>query len=368
MKDAYTFDRDAEGLDARYEHHREAYDRIFDRCGLEWYRVESDVGMMGGIGAHEYMAPCAAGENDVALAPGYAANVEIATRRARSRSSCPAGARRARGGRDARPDDRSTRSRGALGVPEGALLKAFPVIVERPRARARAACAATTASTRSSSRNALGAAFRPAREDEFAERIGPAGYIGPVGADVPILLDDAVGAGRATSPAPTATDAHLRGVEPGRDFPFERADVRRVEAGRPRRRAPDPDRAGDRGRQHLQARHALLGAARRDLPRRERHRAADLDGLLRHRPGAHRRRRGRAVRRRAGHLLAARARAVRRPARRARQAGHATSARSPSGSTTSCARPGLRRRSTTTATPGRARSSPTPSCSAARCG
>ena len=57
MKDAYTFDRDREGLDAHYERYREAYDKIFDRIGLEWYRVESDVGMMGGVGAHEYMAP-----------------------------------------------------------------------------------------------------------------------------------------------------------------------------------------------------------------------------------------------------------------------------------------------------------------------
>src|SRR5262249_55604216 len=79
MKDSYTFDRDLEGLDAQYNLHIEAYDRIFDRAGLEWYRVESDVGMMGGLGAHEYMAPCAAGENDVALAPGYAANVEVAS-------------------------------------------------------------------------------------------------------------------------------------------------------------------------------------------------------------------------------------------------------------------------------------------------
>src|SRR5579884_3173259 len=45
MKDAYTFDRDREGLEARYELHVAAYDRIFDRCGLRWYRVESDVGM-----------------------------------------------------------------------------------------------------------------------------------------------------------------------------------------------------------------------------------------------------------------------------------------------------------------------------------
>ena len=79
MKDSYSFDRDPRGLDASYEKHAGAYDRIFDRCGLEWYRVEADVGMMGGIGADEYMAPCAAGENDVVLAPGYAANIEVAS-------------------------------------------------------------------------------------------------------------------------------------------------------------------------------------------------------------------------------------------------------------------------------------------------
>src|SRR6476661_5691326 len=70
MKDAYTFDRDREGLDAGYAKYRGAYDKVMDRCGIEWYRVESDVGAMGGHGAHEYMAPSPAGENDVALAPG----------------------------------------------------------------------------------------------------------------------------------------------------------------------------------------------------------------------------------------------------------------------------------------------------------
>src|SRR5215212_4443431 len=80
MKDSYTFDRDAEGLQHGYDLHIHAYDRICDRCGLEWYRVESDVWMMGGLGAHEYMAPCPAGENDVARSDaGYAANVEIAS-------------------------------------------------------------------------------------------------------------------------------------------------------------------------------------------------------------------------------------------------------------------------------------------------
>src|SRR5947209_14661827 len=74
MKDSYTFDRDREGHDAAYDKHVVAYDRMMDRCGLERYRVESDVGMMGGHGADEYMAPSPAGEHDGAVAPGFVAN------------------------------------------------------------------------------------------------------------------------------------------------------------------------------------------------------------------------------------------------------------------------------------------------------
>jgi prolyl-tRNA synthetase len=78
MKDSYSFDRDQAGLEERYALHVGAYDRIMQRTGLRFYRVESDVGMMGGLGAHEYMAPCPAGEDEVVLGDGYAANVEVA--------------------------------------------------------------------------------------------------------------------------------------------------------------------------------------------------------------------------------------------------------------------------------------------------
>jgi len=78
MKDAYTFDRDAAGLAVSYDKQVGAYDRIMERTGLRFYRVEGDVGMMGGSGAHEYMAPCAAGEDEVVLTEsGYAANAEV---------------------------------------------------------------------------------------------------------------------------------------------------------------------------------------------------------------------------------------------------------------------------------------------------
>jgi prolyl-tRNA synthetase len=227
MKDSYTFDRDAEGLDVGYEKHVGAYDRILDRCGLEWYRVEADVGMMGGLGAHEYMAPCAAGENEVALADGYAANLEIASAEPQP-VELPAAA-------DA-PESVDTPGlttvdevAGALGVPAGALLKAFPVMVEG-RGMVMALVRGDHRVNEVKLRNALGAAFRPAQADEVADSIGPGGFIGPVGAEVPILLDAGVGPGGYVTGSNQA-DAHLRGVEPGRDFPFERADLRRVEAG-----------------------------------------------------------------------------------------------------------------------------------------
>jgi len=78
MKDSYSFDRDQAGMEQNYALHVGAYDRIMARTGLRFYRVEGDVGMMGGVGAHEYMAPCAAGEDEILLGLGYAANVEFA--------------------------------------------------------------------------------------------------------------------------------------------------------------------------------------------------------------------------------------------------------------------------------------------------
>jgi len=224
MKDAYTFDRDAEGLNTAYDKHVAAYDRIFDRTGLEWYRVEGDVGMMGGLGAHEYMAPCAAGENEVALASGYAANLEVASadpQPVELPPELPA------------PEEVSTPGMTTvdsvareLGVPAGALLKAFPIIIDDGTF--------TVVMVRGDHRvnelklrAALQRDFRPARPEEVAERLGPPGFIGPVGTDAPILLDRGVlPVGYVTGA--NRTDAHLRGVQPGRDFAFKTVDVRTV--------------------------------------------------------------------------------------------------------------------------------------------
>jgi prolyl-tRNA synthetase len=228
MKDSYTFDRDPEGLQAGYDAHVGAYDRIFDRCGLRWYRVESDVGMMGGTAAHEYMAPCAAGENDVALAPGYAANVEIASAEPAPVLQPPP--------LDA-PEEVVTPGlvtvadvAARLGVPAGALLKAYPVVTDG-HGMTMVVVRGDHRVNDIKLRRALGEGFRPAHEGEIAERIGPPGFIGPVGADVRVLLDDAVAGQGGYVAGANEPDRHLRGVEPGRDFPFTRADVRTVVAG-----------------------------------------------------------------------------------------------------------------------------------------
>jgi prolyl-tRNA synthetase len=80
MKDSYSLDKDADGLDQQYRAHYQAYFNIFHRCGLPVIAVKSDVGMMGGSLAHEFMYLTPVGEDTLLLckACGYAANRQIA--------------------------------------------------------------------------------------------------------------------------------------------------------------------------------------------------------------------------------------------------------------------------------------------------
>lgn len=228
MKDSYSFDRDFDGLDESYGLHIHAYDRIFERSGLEWYRVESDVGMMGGTGAHEYMAPCAAGENEVALAEGYAANVEIASAQAQEVD-----------GRESLDAPQSVDTPGAttidqvagsLGVATGGLMKAMPVIVDG-RGPVLVLVRGDHQLNEIKLQNTLGAPARAAEEGEVRELFGThPGFIGPVGAKVPVVADEALRGGGFVAGA-NEPDKHLRGVEAGRDFQAEWGDVRTVVAG-----------------------------------------------------------------------------------------------------------------------------------------
>ena len=227
MKDSYSLDRDAEGLAASYELHRRAYARVLDRCELRWYEVQSDVGMMGGTDAHEYMAPCAAGEDEVALAPGYAANLEVAAAEAQPVELPPA----LDEPREAPTPGLTTVDAvsGALGVAPGAALKALPVIVEE-RGMVLALVRGDHRLNETKLRNALGAGFRQATPEEIEAELGPPGFIGPVAARVPVIKDLAI-QGSGYFAGANKPDTHLIGVEPGRDFEFTELDFRTVEAG-----------------------------------------------------------------------------------------------------------------------------------------
>jgi len=221
MKDAYSFDRDQAGLDASYELQRAAYHRIFERCGLRFYECEADVGMMGGSGAHEFMAPCAAGENDVALAPGYAANVEVAT--AEPQAVPPL--------RDDLSGELHTPGHAtvdavarALDVHPGNLLKAFPVVTEG-RGLVMVLLRGDHRVNEIKLGTQLGEAFRPATAEELGGAGMVPGFLGP-GAAVLTLHDAAVTPGRYVAGSGRPDHHVVVDVTAG-----ERIDVRTVEAG-----------------------------------------------------------------------------------------------------------------------------------------
>src|SRR5881296_4341740 len=227
MKDSYTLDPDVAALDRSYAAHEAAYRKIFDRCGLTYRVVQSDTGMMGGLGAHEFMAPAAAGEDEIAICGGcgYAANVEVARgvpvppafpAWAREEVATPGARTIAEVARLLSIDPRLTIKSLLYIGPTGpvlVLVRGDQTLHERKLGRA------------------LGGEVRPAHPDEVRQHLGaPAGSVGPVGARVPVLADEhlkdgvyVVGANR--------DGFHLRGVSAGRDFDCRFADLHAVTAG-----------------------------------------------------------------------------------------------------------------------------------------
>src|SRR5438067_416901 len=80
MKDAYSFDRDEDGVRRSFEASREAYKKIFERCGVETYDVQAESGIMGGKFSVDFLAPSGSGENTLVLCENgdYAADIEVA--------------------------------------------------------------------------------------------------------------------------------------------------------------------------------------------------------------------------------------------------------------------------------------------------
>src|SRR6267142_1696380 len=229
MKDSYTLDPDVAALDRSYAAHEAAYRKIFERCGLRFHMVESDTGMMGGLGAHEFQAPCAAGEDEIALCAGcgYAANVEIA-RGVPARPAFPAGGRE----EVATPGVRTIADVSAfLKIDPRLTLKSLLYVGKRSGPVLVLLRGDHALHERKLARALDGDELRPAHPEEIRQHLGaPAGSVGPLGARVPILADDTLREGAYVAGA-NREGYHVRGVTPGRDFEARFVDLHTVAAG-----------------------------------------------------------------------------------------------------------------------------------------
>jgi prolyl-tRNA synthetase len=229
MKDSYSFDRDEEGLDKSFQLHKGAYDRIFERCGLEVYAVQAESGMMGGSASMDYLAPAATGENTLVMCENgdYAADLEIARgipRPPEFPESLDAPENVETPGTTTIDDLAQL-----LGIDPAATSKAMPVV-----ANGRVVLALVRGDDRLDDMKmveALGEAFRPATEEEIRGTFGAdAGSIGPVGVTVDVIADEALREGQFVAGA-NRTGHHLRGVQAGRDFEARFANLREVREG-----------------------------------------------------------------------------------------------------------------------------------------
>lgn len=242
MKDAYTFDVDRAGLDKSFIDQREAYKRIFTRCGLTFLIVEASSGSMGGSESNEFMAPSPAGEDFIVRCEscGYAANLEKAISRLApihdeagltSPEEFPTpGVRTIEdlttfpGGAEA---SRQIKSLVFMATIDG---EQRPVLVllrgdhQLHEQKLTDSLRATT--------------VRPAQPEEIRELLGAyPGSLGPVGAREKhsaffIIADNALKDRRNMTTGANRDDHHIRGVEVERDFKADLwTDLRTVESG-----------------------------------------------------------------------------------------------------------------------------------------
>ncbi|HTW57122.1 MAG TPA: proline--tRNA ligase [Terriglobales bacterium] len=254
MKDAYSFDIDAAGLDVSYRKHYDAYCAIFDRCGLKYMVVEADSGAMGGKESHEFMVRTPAGEDQIVSCDGcnYAANLEKATSKLEAWGDlAPEG--------DGKPLLVHTPGQKTiedvakfLGVSPKNKIKTLALMAEEKdeksgKMKSRGIVVLMRGDhqlNEAKLNGAVATATRPMDEAEIKALFkSPAGYLGPIGiewardlkkdSDKPVLLVDKALEGRANLIAgANKEDYHLKNLTPGKDFhPTAYADLRAVTAG-----------------------------------------------------------------------------------------------------------------------------------------
>ena len=242
MKDSYSFDLDADGLDVSFRKHHDAYRRMFERLGIPAIPAEASNGTMGGSASIEFVCPSPTGEDLIAYCPGcgYAANTEKATSRlaeVKDTGELPAAERFATPGVrtiedlavqfDA-PGDRQIKT--LIYVVDDrltlVLLRGDHALNEQKLVDATAAVA-----------------LRPALPEEIAAALGALpGSLGAVGVtELPVITDEALRGRRGMFTGANTDDVHLRGVDVDRDITVGAwADLREAAAGEPCIRCGEP--------------------------------------------------------------------------------------------------------------------------------
>jgi prolyl-tRNA synthetase len=255
MKDSYSFDVDAAGLDVSYRKHYDAYCRIFDRCGLKYMVVEADSGAMGGKESHEFMVRTRAGEDQIVScdACSYAANLEKATSKLEVVPDLSALEGDGKPLLVHTPGQKTIEDVAKfLGVSPKNKIKTLALMADefdqagkKKSSRAIVVLMRGDHQLNEAKLNAtVATATRPMEESEIEALFNsPAGYLGPIGIEwahdlnnhdsKPVLLvDNALQRRQNLIAGANKKDYHLKNLTPGKDFhPTAYADLRAVTAG-----------------------------------------------------------------------------------------------------------------------------------------
>jgi len=232
MKDAYSFDIDEAGLEKNYQAMREAYRRIFTRCGLEVVPVQADTGTMGGSNSEEFMVPSSVGEETIihCRSCGYVANVERAeSQRVFEPSTEPMLPLEEMATPNVRTIDELV---GFLGVTADRFIKSLVYRTEKETVMV--VIRGDFMVNETKLKHVLGCVeLEPATEEEVERVTGaPIGFVSPVRLQqrVRIVADESVVAMRNAISGANKKDYHLKNINPGRDFSWDVvADIHEVQ-------------------------------------------------------------------------------------------------------------------------------------------
>src|SRR5579871_5123347 len=238
MKDSYSFDLDADGLDVSFKAHRAAYLRAYQRIGIPAIPVEASNGAMGGSGSTEFICPSDTGEDNIIYSPecGYAANAEAAV--SALAAADPAADAKAALGAPARFDTPGVRTIEDLATgydaPGDRQVKTLVYVLDGRLTLV--LLRGDNALEEQKLIDATGAvAVRPAEAEEiFAELGAHPGSLGAVGvtSDLPVIADLALRGRAGMTTGANTDDVHLRGVDVARDISVGRwADLRTAQPG-----------------------------------------------------------------------------------------------------------------------------------------